>query len=90
MAKLDKDLTFEMGLKQLEQVVRQLEAGQESLESCMELYEKGILLKNFCQQQLRAAEGKWEVLRQNEQSEVSVEPISKSILDTEEASSSTE
>ena len=41
----NKDLTFEESLKQLENIVEQLESGEIDLEKSVKLYEKGMLLK---------------------------------------------
>ena len=43
----NKDLTFEESLKQLENIVEQLESGEIDLEKSVKLYEEGMLLKNF-------------------------------------------
>ena len=49
MVKNDKDGKFEDNLKALETIVEQLESGEIDLEQSVELYEKGILLKNNCE-----------------------------------------
>ena len=43
----NKDLTFEESLKQLENIVEQLESGEIDLEKSVKLYEKGMLLKKI-------------------------------------------
>ncbi len=73
-ATLEKDLTFEAALDELETITRRLEDGKDSLEESMQLYERGILLKTFCEKQLKAAEGKWKVLKKSG-SDVSAEEI---------------
>ena len=49
------ELTFEQAMEELEMIVRKLEAGQDSLESSITLYERGILLKQFCEKRLQEA-----------------------------------
>ena len=56
MVKNDKDGKFEDNLKALEKIVEQLESGEIDLEQSVELYEKGILLKNNCEKKLKKIE----------------------------------
>jgi len=81
--KLSKDLTFETALKELEEITRSLEEGRESLEKSMELYERGVLLKGFCEGKLKEAEGKWAILRKKTGGEVVAEEISRDHFDDE-------
>ena len=53
MKKTEKELTFEENLKKLEDIVEQLESGNIDLEKSVELYEKGMLLKNICEEKLK-------------------------------------
>ncbi len=48
-------LAFEAAMGQLEEVVRLLEAGQNTLEDSISLYEKGTLLKRHCEKKLQEA-----------------------------------
>ena len=48
--------TFESAFAELEDVVRQLEEGDLSLEQAISLYERGRALSSFCQGQLDRAE----------------------------------
>jgi exodeoxyribonuclease VII small subunit len=48
--------SFESAFAELEEVVRQLEEGELSLEDAMSLYERGQALSRFCQDQLDRAE----------------------------------
>ncbi|MDH4262670.1 MAG: exodeoxyribonuclease VII small subunit [Spirochaetia bacterium] len=86
--KLTKDLTFETALKELEDITRSLEEGKESLEKSMELYERGILLKTFCESKLKEAEGKWSILRKKTNGEIEAEDIKKNHFDDSEENSS--
>jgi exodeoxyribonuclease VII small subunit len=56
MIKQDKQITFEENLKKLEDVVDQLESGEVDLEKSVELYEKGMGLKNICEEKLKKVE----------------------------------
>ena len=50
-----KALSFEEALTALEDIVRQLEGGRIKLEDAVSAYEKGIFLKNHCEQKLQEA-----------------------------------
>ena len=56
MVKIEKELTFEVNLKKLEDIVEQLESGEVDLERSVELYEKGMILKNNCEEKLKKVE----------------------------------
>ena len=56
MVKTKKNLTFEENLKKLENIVEQLESGEIDLERSVELYEKGMILKNNCEEKLKKVE----------------------------------
>ena len=51
-------MSFEQAMKELEQVVGQLERGDVELEKSIELYERGAKLKDRCAATLKAAEEK--------------------------------
>ena len=56
MVKKEKNTTFEENLKQLEGIIEQLESGEIDLEKSVELYEKGMILKNQCESKLKNIE----------------------------------
>ena len=56
IVKIVKNLTFEESLKKLEDIVEQLESGEIDLERSVELYEKGMILKNNCEEKLKKVE----------------------------------
>ena len=56
MVKTEKKLTFEENLKKLEDIVESLESGEIDLEKSVELYEKGMILKNNCEEKLKNVE----------------------------------
>jgi exodeoxyribonuclease VII small subunit len=54
--------SFEGCLEELEKVVKELEAGDLSLERSLELFERGMSLSDTCRHQLEAAETRVEML----------------------------
>ena len=62
---MSKTLHFEKSMTELEEIVKQLEKGDLSLEDCLKYYEKGITLARKCQDTLHQAEQKVEMLRVN-------------------------
>lgn len=65
---------FEQSITELEEIVRQLEKGELSLENSLKQFEKGISLARRCQDLLKKAEQKIELLTSAEPN--SDEPIS--------------
>lgn len=57
-----QQLSFEESLEQLEQIVRDLEAGQLGLSESLELYERGVNTLKVCHQALSEAQRKIELL----------------------------
>ncbi|HUB77636.1 MAG TPA: exodeoxyribonuclease VII small subunit [Bryobacteraceae bacterium] len=58
--------TFESSLEELEKTVKQLEAGDLSLERSIELFERGVALSDACRKQLEDAETRVEMLIRKE------------------------
>ena len=54
--------TFEAGLEQLENIVKEMESGELPLERALELFENGMKLSETCRKQLEEAETRVEVL----------------------------
>ena len=54
--------TFEASLKELEQIVKQLEDGDLELEESLKLFEDGVRLSRACRERLTNAERRIEVL----------------------------
>ncbi|MEX1128356.1 MAG: exodeoxyribonuclease VII small subunit [Vicinamibacterales bacterium] len=65
---------FESALAELDTIVRKMEEGDLSLETSMELYERGLQLSRFCHSTLEAAERRVELL--NERGEAKPAPAS--------------
>jgi exodeoxyribonuclease VII small subunit len=57
-----QDLSFEAGLKRLEEVLDSLEHGNLSLEEAMRAFEEGVQLVRLCHQKLDAVEKRVELL----------------------------
>lgn len=55
-------LSFEQALSALEALVARMESGELSLEESLASFERGVQLTRTCQQALRAAEQKVEIL----------------------------
>ena len=51
-------LSFEVALKQLEEIVTKLERGDVALEESIAIYERGEALKRRCEELLRQAEAR--------------------------------
>lgn len=51
-----ESLSFEQALAELEQIVQQLEQGQVKLDDAVEAYQRGALLKKYCETKLQQAE----------------------------------
>jgi exodeoxyribonuclease VII small subunit len=60
--KQQETLAFEKSLKELEALVAKMEQGNLSLEESLQHFERGIRLTRTCQQALREAEQKVEIL----------------------------
>lgn len=58
--------SFESCLDELEKVVKELEAGDLSLERSLELFERGMSLSDSCRKQLENAETRVEMLIRKE------------------------
>jgi exodeoxyribonuclease VII small subunit len=64
-AKKTKTSSFEEALSELEALVESMERGELPLEESLKSFERGIALTRTCQQALKAAEQKVEILSQN-------------------------
>lgn len=60
-----ENLSFEESLKELDQIVQNLEQGELSLEESMALFERGLGLSKVSQEKLQAAEQKVQILLDN-------------------------
>lgn len=53
-----ENVKFEDALKKLENIVDRLESGELELEEAINIFEEGINLSLYCQQELKKAEGR--------------------------------
>jgi exodeoxyribonuclease VII small subunit len=58
--------SFETGLIELENIVKEMEGSELSLERSMELFEKGMALTEMCRTQLQEAETRVEMIMKKE------------------------
>jgi len=68
-------VSFEIALKELEGIVKQLETGEAKLEEALELFERGVKLTKFCSQKLDEAEKKIELLVKDSQGQYKAVPF---------------
>ena len=64
--KMKKELSFEEALKELEEIVVNLEKGDISLDDAIKAYEKGSILKDQCEKRLNEAKLKVEEIEEKE------------------------
>ena len=68
------ELDFEQALAALEELVGQLESGDQPLEQSLAAFERGVALTRRCQAALQAAEQKVEILTRDD-ADASLEPF---------------
>jgi len=68
-------VSFEIALKELEGIVKQLETGEAKLEEALELFERGVKLTKYCSQKLDEAEKKIEMLVRDSQGQYKAVPF---------------
>ena len=61
------DISFEEALKDLEKIVEDLNNGDLELEKAITAYEKGIQLKNICEERLKNAQERIELIQNKKQ-----------------------
>ena len=57
------DISFEEALRDLEKIVDELNNGDMELEKAITAYEKGIKLKNICEERLKNAQERIELIQ---------------------------
>ena len=70
-------ISFEEALAQLENIVRELEAGKIKLDDAVEAYEIATALKKFCEDKLRLAQLKVEKINIAADGNISSEPFAQ-------------
>ena len=74
-------LTFEEALQKLEVMVRDLETGQTKLDDAVEVYEKAMALKKFCEEKLKAAALKIEKIEEAQNGGLVLKPFDEENTD---------
>ena len=67
--------SFEESLKELEQIVTQLEEGDLALEESLKLFEDGVRLSRECRERLTSAERRIEVLMKEADGSLALQSI---------------
>ena len=67
--------TFEQSMKQLEQIVQDLESGDLSLENAIKKFEEGIRLSKYCSKKLEETEKKISILLKDTNGEITEAPF---------------
>ena len=70
-----ENLSFEEALGELEALVRRLEEGKCPLDEAVKTFERGITLKNYCDNKLKMARLKVEQILENPDGTVSMKPF---------------
>ncbi len=70
-----KQQTFEKAMKQLEQIVQELETGDLPLEKAIAKFEEGVKLSKFCSEKLDETEKRITVLLQDREGKVFEKPF---------------
>ncbi|MBU4504414.1 MAG: exodeoxyribonuclease VII small subunit [Proteobacteria bacterium] len=68
-------ISFEKSLKQLEQIVQELESGNLPLEKAMQKFEEGVKLSKYCSEKLDETEKKISVLLRDNKGDITEEPF---------------
>ena len=67
--------TFEQSIKQLEDIVSELENKELPIEKALKLFEEGIKLSNYCSEKLNETEKKVEILLKDHAGNISGKPF---------------
>jgi exodeoxyribonuclease VII small subunit len=65
LKKTEPELNFEKAMDRLEEIVEQMESGKMMLEELIVRYEEGMKLVKICQERLRSAEQRIEIITRN-------------------------
>ncbi len=70
-----KKKTFESAMAELEQIVKELESGNLSLEKAVSLFEQGMKASDFCLKKLDETEAKITLLMKDDRGSITQEPF---------------
>ena len=65
--KMNENYSFEFALAKLENIVRQLDEGNKSLDETLKLYEEGIHLFRYCTDKLENAQQRINMIQGNDE-----------------------
>lgn len=68
-------LSFEDALNELEKIVHNLETGQQKLEEAIGSYERGALLRRYCEKKLNEAEARVQMIIKKDNQSLDTETI---------------
>lgn len=78
--------TFENAMKQLEQIVKELETGDLPLEKALQRFEEGMKLSRFCSQKLEETEKRVTLLMKDPEGNILEKPfLEETIMDNDES-----
>lgn len=69
------NLTFEKAMKKLEEIVRELESGDQPLEKAIKKFEEGVQLSKFCSEKLDETEQRVTLLLKDQTGNVFEKPF---------------
>ncbi len=72
---MEKTVSFEKSLKELEEIVVQLEKGELSLEQSLDYFQKGVKLSKSCSKLLDDAEQRVSILINGKDGEMAEQPF---------------
>ncbi len=67
--------TFEKAMKKLEQIVHELESGDQPLEGAVKKFEEGIKLSRYCSEKLDETEKKIDILLKDQKGDLFEKPF---------------
>jgi exodeoxyribonuclease VII small subunit len=67
--------TFEKAMKKLEQIVHELESGDQPLEEAVKKFEEGIKLSRYCSEKLDETEKKINILLKDQKGDLFEKPF---------------
>ena len=73
MADNKKEMSFELAMSRLEEIVSKLDGGKATLDESLKLYEEGIALVRLCSERLDSAEQKIKLVKASADGNVSEE-----------------
>jgi len=79
MNKPINEMTFEEAFKELEQAVKKIDNGEETLESTITAFERSTKLKLHCEKKLQEAKMKIEKIIQDSDGAISIEKVKESL-----------